>query len=503
MSYKTTIVAINAGFTPPEEAIAKVMDEHKSLVGFASALTVEPPDLSGGDPTQVLETFVNTELPPIKEIMEHLEQYKDDYCILVFADFPKKFEEESYQPFIILKADDADDGEPLLIAAIDGNFPAHSADGQDGAVIVADILRGTLARFLKNADDMDSMMTEIISDEAIPRMIRGLYKDRATILILAENGVDHIWGEDPLRVKFEWGWMSKACGYSEAKEETPKPGVVEKVVSAVKTFGSGRRTGKEAPVTQTSAGSLQSASSEQTVIHKETNADAAYLMVSAPEEATKDQTRTFYKRANEGIVPTGFKNKPQIKILRSRWEKLLADPAFRRDTGMKELKIQEVEAIVSSNITEASATEIIPKAPPTELKTHKDAFMKRPTVVKIINEGRGIIDPKLQQATEDKYATYPEIAGHSSVMDLYAYSNEDWLDLIKRTPVLAMIAIGNLVGECIRRTPEEELNPQVEAQPEPQRATGTTGKAQVTVSTAAGKPPVKSGGVRQFGNNKK
>lgn len=489
-----------AGKRIPQEAFEKVMEEHKSMTGFAAALQVDQPD--GTDQDQVLECFSQPETPPISEIMKQHDSYEEDLCIFVFADYPKKFGEESNQPFVILKSDE-DEGDPILIAAIDGNFPSHDADGQDGAVIVADILRGTLSRFLKTSSDMNEMMEAIMTDPAIPRMVKGLYKDRCNIFLLAENGQTYLLGDNPDRVEFDWGWMSKACGYSEKKTET----LIEKVkgvASQVRTFGSGRRTdAKAAPATETSAGSLQSASKEQTALHQKSNDDETHVVVSSPAGCTKDQGRTFYKRANDGIVPTGFKNHPEIKILRSRWEKLIADPAFIRDTGMKELKETEIEKIVSSNVTEASANEIIPKAPPAELKLHKEVFMKRPTVVKIVNEGRGIIDPKRQQETEDTYATYPEIAGLSSIMDLYAYDQTDWEDLIKRTPVLARIAIANLVGECIRRTPDAELNP-VAAKPSASqqvKVTGTTGRT-TPAPTTASSPPVKSGGVRTFGKGK-
>jgi hypothetical protein len=321
-------------------------------------------------------------------------------------------------------------------------------------------------------------------------MVKGLYKDRASITLLAENGVNFTWGENSDHVVFDWGWMSKSCGYGEKKATET---IAEKVMSRARSFGSGRRTEPKAPTTDTSAGSLQPASAEQTVVHQTTakgsgGDDEAYIMVSPPQDYTKDQRRTFYKQLNSGLVPQGFKSNPppKVKILKTNWDE------YCKRTGIK--PIADVEPIVSSNVE--VKTEIIPKAPPVELKDHKDRFMKRPTVVKITNEGRGIIDPKRIQATEEKYATYPEIAGHSSIMDVYAYSNEDISDLIKHDPTIAMILMSNLIGECIRRTPEEELNPKVEKTETKVQATGTDNKV-----VAAAPPPRKAaaGGARTFG----
>jgi len=480
MTYKTTVMAALPGFVPPQEAVEKLLDEHKSMIGFASALTVENP---GEEDQQVLEIIIESEeMPPIAEVMKQLESYKGDLCLLTFGDFPKEWDGESEQPFVILRADPTDeDSDPVLIACIDGSFPAHSTDGADGAAVIADILRGTLGRFLTTAENMTELVESIQTDPAIPRLIKGLYKDRASITLLAENGAIWTWGENPQRAEFDWGWMSQSHGYGQKS-------VVQKATDAVRTFGSGRR-GKGSTKTETSAGSLQPATQEQTAVHASSGktgdaGDAAYIMVAAPKDWTKDEKRTFYKQLNNGLVPQGYKDSPQIKILRTVWDKYSKANAAKLKVIAD---VEPVEPVTSGKV------EVIPKASPAELKLHKDVFMKRPTLVKITNEGRGIIDPKRSQEMEKEYATYPELAGLKSLLDVFAYSNEDILDLIQKTPTIAMILMGNLISYSIEHTPEEELNPPAEEPeviPEPLKKTGTDGVK-------------KPGGARTFGGKKK
>lgn len=458
----------------PQEAFEKVMDEHKSVAGFTAALADEDPP--------VLEVWSDTNFPSIKEVMDQDEKYKDVTRIFTFSDFPAEFSDESKQPFIVLEFKDGEEEPvPLLTAVIDGTFPNFEEDGEDGAQAVATVLKGSFELAFSKVANVEELCEAIQTDPAISKMIKGLSgKNRQHITILSENGEVWTYGENPDLAKFDWGWMTKSCGYGVKSAGEKLTDAIGTAAKTVRSFSRGRRGGAAEPSpgkTDTAAGSLPAAeqagaASSDAGGDPDTMGDnSLYVMWAPSPDLAKDPRRDAYKFVNAGIVPTNYKKNPppEVKVLRTK----VAE--YNKKFGIKQ--IADVEPIKQPDVS--SKTEIIPKAPPAEITAHKQKFMKRAVPVRITNEGRGIIDPKRIDETEQEFAMYHEIAGLSSVHDLHAYEFADWLDLAQNYPHLAAIALMNLDGEVIKRTPEEELNPAVDEPEVPEveaKATGTQGR---------------------------
>lgn len=458
-SFKTRVLFSAAGHVPPQEAVEKLMDDHKSFLGFAASTA---PEDTSGDAQNVLESFCNDQddYPPIKEVMEQLEAYKADPCFLIFGDQTSKVEGDDEQPFVILRADPKDEeSDVIALAFIDGEFPNFAKDGDNPFAVVAEILRGTLTRFMEQCEDIDELIEAIETDPAIPKLIKGLYDKRATITLFFENGTQLELAKDGNPDRFELpdgaGWISHPEGYG-------KQTVVERVK---RTFGG---KGKGAAVSAEKKGESEQAGSKGERAGAD-NSASLYVTVAPPEWCKgKENRRSFYKAVNSGMVPSGFKDGPEVKVLRSAY-----DSWVKANTPKH---LANVEPISSQTKTEP---ETILKATPPEVTAHKE-FMKRVTPAAIVtNEGKTIIDPKRYETVEADLAKYSEVAGLPSTISIFAYTPEDVYTLITKHPKLATMAMYEVMGYAVERTPAELLNPKQEETKEkeaqPQASTGTEG----------------------------
>lgn len=487
-TYKTVVVGVQPGTLLPQGAFEKVTDEYKSLVGMAAAIETK----DGENTTQALEVFqaAGADYPSVAQLMEEDMRYKDVFRLFVFADFPKDFDGDSEQPYVLLRGDpDDDESDPIIIAAITGSFSNHDSDGENGKNVVADIMRSSLARFMKNSEDMEDLVETVMTDPAMPKMFKGLHDDDdGAIIFVSENQQNWTWGSMPNKFEGEGFWMSDSCGYG-------KQTIIEKATKAVRKFGGAKGADKSTgtanagkPAVTASNTSAAAADATSSIYDVSASDDPLYILF-APSAGTKDEIRDAYKRFNGGIVPTGYKQRPKVKILKKDFDRICKELGVRPSVP---------EPVVSSN-TGDTKNDLVPKASVKDLAYLKDKFSQRPVNIKIVNEGRTVIDPKRMEETEKVYASFTELGGYESMLDhVTSFSFDDRLALATDSPMLAAIRMQELDNQIIRLTPVDVLNKKPEKEA-PLKATGTGGSqtASGTKPTGTNKPQA-----RTFGKKK-
>lgn len=429
------------GQVVPKDYMTKVYATAPAYFGCA----VADKDEKGN---QYISTIRDEKVPPIEEVLDLMNAYKDHQMVMCFGDKPTL--QEDWQPLDLI-SDKLDKN--VCVGFISGEFPGFVKKGSSHEPAFHAMVEGVRPKLLEVYDSLSAELSDFsdeLGSKVLERKLNDLSTSTAAIIVLtaAERSQGFIKGmsnahEEP------WGFTTDNLEKkAEPVKETPaaepkKPAsLLDRVKQGAASIGvpvmprwNKPDKASPAPVTDPSQDRGTLATDHGTgvgagdaVVHKTSapnavvQADGEFDMLAPPADCKSNRDcRDWYIR-NCGHVPEvkGSLRKERPKVPVPRLRKLGASDAVSRtvieqatDTGVKELPAKAAEVTrqtrdepkhipqVPGPTPDASADLVSPDLTQSELNALSKGLLKMPTIVKYLDQvGEEMPSPEIASEME-------------------------------------------------------------------------------------------------------
>lgn len=351
MSFQNTLLMQMKGHLAPESLIRHIMKECPSLVSV-SAVDGEKFQMDGLAGAEY--TYEN-----VKEFQELL---KDSDVVFCFGKYPTEFPEETAPPYIMYEKST---NHPSLLLFTDGDFSnyakAESSHSPD-FFAAQNYFAPKIGKWLEGKDNLTNVMAKLKDDDVVEN-IQNSFINRGCVLFYAITGeiVCIEKNNDKHQLAADWGFVSNTHGWTaeEEKKEVPKP-VEKPVASGSSRFrGSGavpvvKKEAAEEKLAPKSVDAATAGKAEEKVTKSTVREKPSVVGGSDKEEkdatlitmlleptfrlgASKEEKKQWYRDNNNGVVPSGFKDRPAIArdVPRAQLERYLSEGWKPKDTSIR------------------------------------------------------------------------------------------------------------------------------------------------------------------------
>lgn len=214
--FTQSIVQVNANETIPPALLMKLLTENRSYLGFVVR--------EAG--SMVVERFDDIEDEPVekhfKEFTGILENTKKFSRMFIFGQCPEEFETAEVQPWTIIKDSK---GSPMVVVAIDGDFPQHVGDGKTSEAFnyVNDYLGPKIEEMYALFGNDPSKLDTYLRGPAFGKDLALTYGHRAVFEFMPLVGLPFTQGKNEIGCEVTWGRASNVYGYTESVMEAATP----------------------------------------------------------------------------------------------------------------------------------------------------------------------------------------------------------------------------------------------------------------------------------------
>lgn len=420
-TYDSVVICKFAGKDIPDALLTAVLKDHKSCAGVAII----------GANEDYLGTFLMSdqsdgyEACTTESVQHLLSQHSDKCAVLSFGNFPKKYDDDNVQPYVVLFDEE---GQTTMSCYMAGSYDKKAKAGTDKSPPYQVFERLILPQMLKaskaNGDDISQTYKDVASDPALAELMKLMYEGEGLITLVCNEGLV-TFGE--LAKGEDWGWASDFCGWKAVAEPVKPAGKSSNPLSFKKPEG----LAAEKP-TATASVSLPGATNAKPA----TAATEDFDWAAPPSGWTKEQKRRWYLEYNiidgKGVVPDGYKNCPKVKVAKAQ---------IAGATAIKDLKDIPKDKLAATSSNGQVTSTVLPVISPKGKEYVKNVFVKQGHVQKTISEGKVIFDPKRAKELEADWATFTEAGGLDDIRQTLGMSDEERADIIAKAPDAAAVLL--------------------------------------------------------------
>lgn len=368
---------------------------------------------------------------------------------------------EDRQPFIMLRSDNQ---EPMCVVALEGTFTGFDGleESRSDEWKVANYLIEKIGRVFKEKNEDMAALVEYLQDKFNQREILNnccpLPAARCEILLVFSNGQDVSLVKGSDHVRFEWGEVSQALGYSEGAAAPTKP----------KGNLTGRKTSTASSVPPTGQSQQPSSTATTTVkapnMPTDTAIGAAMTASGAGPAVTDDRPFILPPKGRcesakdlqewhmhyVGFCPEGWDNAVRTgskgayidnshKAVPVKPKKALWEDQARWKQGLDKGSYRLVEDVLNKKNGKATETEggspiKVTMLTPAQREKLTKVFL--PKIQNVDDNNSFVADPtKLAEAMKDKSLFTEEIG--IELTDTFSWSEDTFLLLCKTEPEAA------------------------------------------------------------------
>lgn len=229
----SSIVQLYSNETIPEALLQKLAAENQSAFG----LVVREPDKI------VVEKFHKLDgLEKNVVFFTQLNESTKKYArMFIFQDLATEFDEDEVQPWTVIKDSK---GNPLLVVAIEGDFPKHiDNEFSESYKLMHDWLGPKIEAMYKTLGNSMQKLTDYLKSEQFKNDFEQTIGHRAALGFMPSVGNPWVLEQNDIGVTGTWGSASNAYGYTESALEAA---TVEKPAETAKPLKS--KYASDAPI---------------------------------------------------------------------------------------------------------------------------------------------------------------------------------------------------------------------------------------------------------------
>lgn len=423
--YTASIAQVQSNQTIPATLLRKLAEENQSAFG----LCVREPD------KMIVEKFhkldgLEKQNAFLDKLMDSTKKYE---CMFCFHAFPTEFDEDETMPWTVLKDSK---GAPLLVVAIDGDFPKHTDNEfSEAYVLMNDWLGPKIEDMYKVVGNSPQKLFEYLKSSQFANDFAQTLGHRGSLSFMPSVGPPFVVEKNDIGlVSPEWGSVTNAYGYTESAIAAATPAADKPATPAAKAS---RYVDDALPATPPKPEVIPPAADPKPVTDpgEKVAADLQPEEIdwTPPQGVHGKPLKAAYRAVNNNVLPDNWRDRPTIRI---RTKKSVKDfkemPSL---TGAKDMKIEPAK--VDSKIL------TMPIISGQQQEKAVD-FIK-----KYVGDGSAVIDDPIEsQKQELKLAKFSSLVLKSGKLDeILRWKTEFVFAFVKDNPETSALAIIEMRNE--------------------------------------------------------
>lgn len=406
--------------------------------------------------------------PTVKNLQDLQEIFPDRDIIISLSNLPAPVDVKSRQPFVLQYTDD---GEPAIVAFIEGDYSAHTVKdglGSDAYYACTEHIEPLVELFWSTTGGDVDKVFNLLNSTTSNKALHGYSGDRGNMMLVFNNGkVIDIMKNDQ-DAEFDWGDVSRHHDYGMAAT-IAEPEVKATVLAPVETSAQ-----KMARIMGGSVGDTAvtvSPEAKKAELRQEVLKAAAQEAKSTTAPVTNGndkilvdisgysngQKKKFFDKYNKGIYPDGFKDMKTFFVPVSEASTEMMAQAKRTEPSKKDTEpkiIPSSQALTSTgskgSVPTVASTLIVPVIPVDQIKAFKEKFLQSADVRKIMQEtGGNVPDAAAIQKMEEAFPRWAKQTDFPLVRAAL-FSHSAFVALVRDYPQLAACLLGELSHSYLR-----------------------------------------------------
>lgn len=299
----SSIVQVKSGEVIPPTLLRKLAEENKSAFG----LVVREPD------RLVVEKFhklddIDKQMKFLDTLMEGTKKFPR---MFIFHDFAPEFDEDETMPWTVLKDSK---GNPLLVVAIEGDFPKHvDNEYSESYMLMHDWLGPKIESMFKLVGNSPAKLLEYLHSAQFENDFVQVIGHRGVIGFMPTIGDPWVMEKNEIGVVGKtpaWGSASNAYGYTESVIAAATPAKEEPAKIEGK---SSRYATAEEPKPEVQVPKVEP--TKPTPVEKVADdLQPAEIDWAPPQGVHGKSLKQAYRAVNNGVLPDNWRDRPTIRI---------------------------------------------------------------------------------------------------------------------------------------------------------------------------------------------